>query len=83
MATAGQIITGSTDSPTADSNVRGTWVAGIGGIVGVICLLTDAPLEVPVLLIPTETMLGFMLFGMWDRFARGKIMERANKPPAP
>lgn len=80
MATAGEILTGSTDRPLQDSGARGIMVGGVGGIIGAICLLANAPIEVPVLLLPTQAMIGWWVYGAYDRFTRGRVLDRAATP---
>lgn len=80
MATAGEILTGSTDRPIQDSNARAIMVGGIEGIIGFICLLADAPIQVPVVLLPTTTMIGWWVYGAYDRFTRGRVLDRAATP---
>lgn len=80
MATAGEIITGSTDSPAADGISRGVVVAAVQGVAAFVALQLGISVEGMAALSPVVPLLGLMLYGLWDRFGRGKVLDRAENP---
>lgn len=81
MATAGEILTGSTDAPIQDGGVRGFIQGVIIFAIGIaesrLDWLTDTELATLLGLVATGLLVGA---GMWDAWARGRVLSRAKSP---
>ncbi len=67
-------VTGSSGAPVGDSLSRGLFVAAVQGVLAFVALRVDAlTSEDVVLLVPVTTMVGFVLWGLWDRFGRPRL----------
>jgi hypothetical protein len=67
-------VTGSSGAPVGDSLSRGLFVAAIQAVLAFIAIRVDALTgEDVVLLVPVTTMVGFLLWGLWDRYGRPRL----------
>ncbi len=80
MATTTEVLTGSTDNAPVDGVTRGVVVAAVNAIVAFAALELDINADRLAVLNPAITLLGFLLWGLYDGFARGKVTSRGAPP---
>ena len=67
-------VTGSTDRPLGDSLNRGLFVAAFQEIVWFVASKTDLLVAEDLgHLIAASTLVGFILWGLWDRYGRPRL----------
>lgn len=66
-------VTGSTNTPETDGVTRGSLGAVVGAVIAIALYFLNAPEVVALSMIPINSFLGNIAWGMWDTFVKPRL----------